>query len=307
VQVVYGIPNLTQKTAVALGAFDGLHIGHMQLIYKITAYAKKHGLQSCVFTFLKSPSGAKYLTNQRQREQLLFKAGVDLLVLQPFTPQFKHLEPEAFFKAYLLEGLNAAFVTAGFNFFFGKDRAGDAALLTRLCRESLIECSIVPPVKQDGLVVSSTQIRSLVEAGSLKEAARMLGRWYEVEGVVEKGDQIGRTIGFPTANIPVDSGRMMPPRGVYASFTHWRGKQYPGITNFGGKPTVRPGVDMVETYLFDFSQELYGESIQVSFVERLRDIRPFESLEALSHQLEADKARARTMLADLDKSFCSGI
>lgn len=292
-RVFYEVPQQTRPTAVALGAFDGLHIGHMELIERAVTRGRALQAQPCVYTFAHNPSGALTLTDNVQRERLLRQAGIELLVLQDFTEEFRNLSPHAFLQQYLVDRLRCISVTVGFNYRFGKDCAGDVDILSAFCQQRGIECNIVPPVLYQGQTVSSTAIRQCIEAGDLSTAAAMLGRWYSVEGTVQSGDRIGRTIGFPTANIATAENRVMPPRGVYVTKTHWNGGDYLSVTNFGGKPTLREGLDLIETHILDFSKDIYGAHITVSFLEKIREIYPFASLEALAAQLQRDKEYAR--------------
>lgn len=277
---------LPQGLAIALGAFDGVHTGHKKLIENIALYSKDNNCSSCVYTFDVLPSGARYITDLEQRIKIFEKMGVDYLYIQSFDADFKGMPAQAFLGSFISD---AKYVTVGFNFRFGKGREGNTKILEEYCRGNNIDIDIVSPVYLDDEIVSSTKIRGYIEENNFKMAKKMLGYDFSVSGIVEHGNAIGRTIGFPTANIRVDECRIMPLEGVYATVTEYAGNMYPSITNYGGKPTFNDNKILLETNLFDFDGNLYGKKISIHFVEKLRDISAFESAEALKSQLIADK------------------
>lgn len=277
---------LPQGLAIALGAFDGVHTGHKKLIENIVLYSKNNNCSSCVYTFDVLPSGARYITDLEQRIKIFEKMGVDYLYIQSFDADFKGMPSQAFLDSFISD---AKYVTVGFNFRFGKGREGNTKILEEYCRGNNIDIDIVSPVYLDDEIVSSTKIRGYIEENNFKMAKKMLGYDFSVSGIVEHGNAIGRTIGFPTANIRVDECRIMPLEGVYATVTEYAGNMYPSITNYGGKPTFKDNKILLETNLFDFDGNLYGKKISIHFVEKLRDISAFESAEALKSQLIADK------------------
>lgn len=280
---------LPNGLAMALGAFDGVHIGHKKLIENIVNYSKKTGCRSCVYTFDNLPSGAKYITDWQQRTDVFKRLGTDYLYIQKFDADFKDMSAKKFLDKYIK---NAAYVTVGFNFRFGKGREGNTSLLEEYCKENGIVFEIVQPVYLGSEIVSSTKIRGYIEENNFETAKNMLGYHFCVKGVVEHGNAIGRTIGFPTANICVDENRIMPTEGVYATVTEYDGKKYASITNYGGKPTFKDNKILLETNIFNFDGDLYGKEISVFFLEKLRNIVGFGSAEELKRQLTDDKNKS---------------
>jgi len=272
--------------SIALGAFDGVHMGHKKLIENIVSYARANNCKSCVYTFDILPSGARYITDWEQRIGIFEKLGVDYLYIRSFDAGFKGMSAYDFLEAYISK---ANYVSVGFNFRFGKGREGNTKILENYCRENNITIDVVSPVYLYDEIVSSTKIRGYIEENNFEMAKKMLGYNFTVDGVVEHGDAIGRTIGFPTANISVDENRIMPLEGVYATITEFDGKMYPSITNYGGKPTFKKSRILLETNLFDFEGDLYGKKISVHFVEKIRDVMTFNSADELKGQLIADK------------------
>ena len=279
--------DIPKGLAIALGAFDGVHKGHQKLIANIIEYSKKHGCESCVYTFDTLPSCAKYITDTEQRIKIFENSGVDYLYIQNFDLEFKNTPAKIFFDKYIKD---AKYVTVGFNFRFGKGREGNIHLLQDYCAQNGIEYRIEEPVCLGNEVVSSTKIRGYIEEDNFETARRMLGRDFCVKGTVVHGNAIGRTMGFPTANIYADENRIMPTEGVYATVTRYGGKMYPSITNYGGKPTFKDNEILLETHLFDFDEDIYGENISVYFLEKMRNIVVFGSKDELKNQLENLKA-----------------
>lgn len=280
---------LPQGLAIALGAFDGIHKGHRKLIENIVSYSKGNDCSSCVYTFDVLPSGARYINDLEQRSKMFKDLGVDYLYIQHFSADFKGMSARDFLDRYIK---NSKYVTVGFNFRFGKGREGNTKLLEEYCVENNIDIDVVSPVYLDDEIVSSTKIRGYIEENNFEMAKKMLGYEFSVSGIVEHGNAMGRTIGFPTANICVDENHIMPPEGVYATFTEYDGKRYPSITNYGGKPTFNDNKILLETNIFDFDGDLYDKKISIYFVEKLRNIITFESAEALKSQLIADKNKS---------------
>lgn len=280
---------LDARIAVALGNFDGLHKGHESLIKTITDYAQKHSAKSCVFSFDTNVSGAPYITSGVQRERLLSNQKVDFFVMQEFNNNFKNHSPHDFFERYIRGFLSACYVVAGYNYRFGYNAAGDADLLKKLCLQHNINVKIMPPVLYRGEPISSTRIRKSIESGRLGAAKDMLGREFSVSGKVMEGDKLGSRLGFPTANINIDTKHVMPPNGVYATVTYVKGKCFSSVTNLGGKPTIKKGGELIETHILEFSGNLYGEEIEVGFLKRIRSIKAFATKAELCKQLADDK------------------
>lgn len=287
---------LEKETAVAIGKFDGVHVGHRRLLEEIIA-CKSRGLQSCIFTFDPPASiffgqtDGKVLTTKEEKRLLFKRLGIDILVEFPLTDETAAMHPEKFVYEVLAKQMNARFVAAGEDLSFGAGGKGDVNLLMRKGAEFGIEVKTIEKVCIDALEVSSTLVRSLVEKGDMRYAEECLGVPYFVMGEVVKGNQIGRTIGFPTVNLMPPSEKLLPPNGVYFSKVRVEEKTYRGITNVGCKPTVSDKRQMgVETYLYDFDGNLYGERIEVALLEFKRPEKKFASLDELKVQLEADIA-----------------
>lgn len=280
---------LPRGLAIALGAFDGVHIGHRKLIDNIVEYSKKNNCKSCVYTFDTLPSGARYINDWDKRIEIFEGLGVDYLYIQEFDTDFKNTSATDFLNKYIGE---ASYVTVGFNFCFGKGREGNTHLLNDYCNKKNIFLEIVEPVYYGNEIVSSTKIRGYIEKNNFEVARKMLGRDFCVNGTVVHGNAIGRTMDFPTANICVDENRIMPTEGVYATVTEYEGKMYPSVTNYGGKPTFKDNKILLETNLFDFEGDLYDKKITVYFLEKLRNVVRFSSKEELKIQLISDKNKS---------------
>lgn len=285
---------LEKETAAAIGKFDGIHVGHRRLLDEIFA-CKKEGLASCVFTFDPAPavlfglSDGKELTTKEEKRLLFERMGVDILVEFPLTKETAAMAPEAFVYNVLAKQMNVRFLAAGSDLSFGARGAGNAALLQKMGEELGFRVKTIDKVCMEGREVSSTYVRSQVESGNMQMAEQLLGMPYLVEGQVVQGKQIGRTLGFPTVNILPCESKLLPPNGVYFSRVRFRDRLYRAISNVGCKPTVTDEKVMgVESYLYDFDENAYGERIEVYLSEFRRPERKFDSVEALKAQLEDD-------------------
>ena len=276
---------LEKDTAAAIGKFDGVHLGHRRLLEEILN-KKKNGLAACVFTFDPTPavlfglSDGKELTTREEKRRLFERLGIDILIEFPLTKETAATEPERFVTEILAKQMNTRFVAAGEDLSFGKNGAGNAELLEK--------------IEVDGIEVSSTYIRKLVEEGRMEEAEKMLGMPYTLVGRVEHGNHIGHTLGFPTVNLLPPAGKLLPPNGVYYAAVRYNGKVYKAISNVGTKPTVSSEKMMgVESYLYDFAQDIYGQEIEVALKSFRRPERRFGSLGELKKQLDLDIADGR--------------
>ncbi len=284
------------ETAAAIGKFDGIHIGHRRLLEEILS-RKKDGLAACVFTFDPPPSrffgspDGRELTTREEKRLLFERMGVDILIEFPLDRVTAATPPESFARDILAGQMNARFVAAGADLSFGAGGAGNAELLREMSTQLGFAFKTIDKVCLDGEEVSSTLVRAKVEQGEMGVVCKLLGMPYLVAGNVVWGKQIGRKIGFPTINILPDKNKLLPPNGVYFSGVYAGGKSYRAITNVGYKPTVANGKVMgVESYLYDFDQDIYGQPVEVSLYSFHRPERKFESVEALRRQLEADIA-----------------
>lgn len=295
-----------QDTAVALGNFDGVHLGHAAVIQGAVA-ACTEGLLPTVLTFQKNPlqsltgNAPPRLQEEGEKARLLQKMGVALLYDLDF-PEVRELSPETFVCKVLKKTLRAKQVFCGFNYHFGKEGAGDASVLIRLCREAGIEAHSLPPVEMDGAPVSSTRIRSLLEAGAIEEANRLLGRPFSFSFEVVGGRRIGRTMGTPTLNQPFPDGFILPRFGVYASMVRFGDVRTYGVTNIGVKPTVGADGPLSETWMPEYSgSDLYGWHVQTLLLRFLRPEQKFENMTALRNAILRDGRRAKEIL----ENFCA--
>lgn len=287
---------LDRETAVAIGKFDGIHIGHRRLLEEILE-KKKEGLCACVFTFDPAPavlfglSDGMELTTKEEKRALFKRMGVDILIEFPMNRETAATLPEAFVREILAERMQARFLAAGSDLSFGAKGAGNASLLKALGSGLGFQVSIIDKVCFEGKEISSTYVRSCVETGDMEQAERLLGMPYPVMGTVVKGNQLGRTLGFPTLNLLPESSKLLPPNGVYYSHVRCGGKIYRAISNVGCKPTVtEEDVTGIESYLYDFQEDAYGREIEVFLLKFRRPEQRFESVEALKRQLQEDIA-----------------
>ncbi|MEU7944340.1 bifunctional riboflavin kinase/FAD synthetase [Micromonospora taraxaci] len=294
------------RSVVTIGVFDGVHKGHQATIGHAVARARELGVQSVVVTFDPHPaevvrpgSHPAVLTEPARKAELIEALGVDVLCVVPFTPEFSRLPAEQFVHDVLVEHLHAALVVVGANFRFGHRAAGDVALLEQLGRTFGFGVEGGPLVAEDGTVFSSTYIRSCVDAGDVGAAAAALGRPHRLEGVVVRGDQRGRELGFPTANLLCHRYAAVPADGVYAARLIRRGQREPlmAAVSVGTNPTFSGRERRVEAYALDFSGDLYGERLALDFVAHLRGQVRYDSIEPLIAQMNQDVERTRHALA----------
>ncbi|MDD4237194.1 MAG: bifunctional riboflavin kinase/FAD synthetase [Desulfotomaculaceae bacterium] len=296
-----GIKEKHNNIVVALGNFDGLHIGHQKLISDLVALAKKVGGTPAVFTFhphpltvLKPEKSPPLLLSQEAKQKFFAKLGVEVLLQIPFDLDFSGISPEDFIKTVLHEEVGACGVIIGYNYTFGRYGRGTPALLEELSAVYGFELRVIPPIQIEGQPVSSTLIRGLLASGEVTAAAKYLGYYPFVEGEVVTGEQRGRNIlGFPTANLNIDQTLLVPANGVYLAKVHIDGESYFGVANIGVKPTFNTNSRNIEVHLLDFYKELYGIQIKVSFTKRLRKEKKFETPSELVKQIERDVLEAR--------------
>lgn len=286
---------IQDETAVAIGKFDGVHIGHKRLLQEIIE-EKAHGRKACVFTFDPPPSvffgkkGEKELTTKEEKRRIFEFLGIDILVEFPLNEKTAAMLPQVFVTEVLMERMSAGFVAAGTDLSFGAGGAGNAALLKEMAVCAGMEVRIIDKISLDGREVSSTLVREAVEQGDMVLAERLLGEPYAVIGTVLHGNRIGHTLGMPTVNLIPSKEKLLPPCGVYFSGVLLDGKCYKGITNIGYKPTVSENQKEmgVETYLYDYAGDAYGKEIVVNLYEFRRPEQKFDDLSALKRQLEED-------------------
>jgi riboflavin kinase/FMN adenylyltransferase len=290
---------LNSRSVVALGCFDGLHIGHRALIKQARLAADKQGLPLAVFSFSAPPKsffiegGIPILTDRNEKKRLMALLGVDILVSVDFSAEIASLSPEDFFDGIIKQKLCASAVFCGFNYRFGKNAKGNAELLERLCGESAIDFSAIPSVSVDGVIVSSSEIRALLAKGEVSDAAKLLGRNYSIRSSVVSGQRLGRVLGFPTVNQLISPTSAPLRNGVYLTRTRVGRSVWRSITNVGVRPTVDGSTLCAETNLFDFDGDLYGRNIRVEFLEFIRPEQKFPSVEALTAQVLEDIKKAK--------------
>ncbi|WP_026666611.1 MULTISPECIES: bifunctional riboflavin kinase/FAD synthetase [Butyrivibrio] len=286
--------NIREKTAVAIGKFDGIHVGHKELLSRILE-KKKDGLKATVFTFDPSPEeffvghSVPQLFTREEKLKAFQELGVDILVMFPLNDATAATDPEEFVRRILVDELNAGFIAAGSDVSFGNKGKGDSKLLERLGKELSYELCIIDKVKVDGEEVSSTRVRNAVSDGDMDLTERLLGTKYSISGIVEHGNHLGHTIGVPTVNILPPSMKLLPPYGVYSSTVKIGKNEFKGMTNIGRKPTVSEKEKVgVETYIYDFDRDVYGEYIEVVLHSFVRPEIKFENMEQLKLQIQQD-------------------
>ncbi len=284
------------KTGVGIGTFDGVHLGHRFLVSTLVNECNKRNIRPCVFTFRNHPynllhpeNPVKLIMGAEKKAELLREAGAHDVIFENFTEEIAKMPPERFAEEIIAKELNAALVVVGENFTFGAKGSGTPDALKEYGQKYGFEVIVVPPVKRNGLTVSSTLLRKLVAEGRVDEFAELAGGLYTIPGNVQHGREIGRTMGFPTANIEQDRAYVMPLPGVYETLTTVGENTYPGVTNVGNNPTFNLKHIVVETHLLDYDRDIYGKYIEVGFVRRIRGEIKFESIEDLKKQIEEDK------------------
>ena len=285
---------LMHPSVVAIGKFDGIHLGHRQLLGEIIA-KKQEGMKAVVFTFNPSPNvlfskvKEKELTSCEEKRKLFEDLGIDVLVEFPLTYETAATPKENFVKDILVQKLNVKHIVAGTDLSFGKNGEGNSAFLLEESSKYGFEVDIIDKISYKGEIISSTLVRKAISEGDVKKARFMLGSPYFVQGVVKKGNQIGRTIGFPTVNISAGEDKLLPPNGVYKTEVILEGRILEAITNVGCKPTVADdGQIFIESYIYNFTENIYGKKIEVHFLEFIRKEQKFGSIEELKEQLQKD-------------------
>jgi len=298
---------------VTIGNFDGVHVGHQRLIALTCAKARKSDLVSVVVTFdphpmtvLMGQKAPPFLTSASQRLKLIEEQGPNVCLVLEFTRQMAALEPEEFVRRYLVEGLNLRELVIGYDYAMGKGRKGNFDMLTQLGQQYCFGVERLDPVIVGGAVVSSTRIRDLVQSGNLWDSRPLLGRFFEVRGTVVDGKKRGAAmLGFPTANLAC-SGVLLPKPGVYAVWALLDGVALPAVANVGTNPTFGDTGLTLEVHIMDFNQNIYGQSLDVQFVQRLRSERKFDSIDALKARIGEDVQLGRIILASAEAQMRLG-
>ena len=291
---------------LALGNFDGLHRGHLKIVERVRRGAGEHGGTPMAMTFDPHPSrivrpdkAPPLLMTKAQRLEALDRAGIAAVAVVRFTPELSHWDPETFVRTVLVDWLRVSEVWVGANFLFGHDRSGNFSTLRTLGQRYGFRADKIDPVRYKEFVVSSTRVRRLVAEGRMDEAGALLGHPYYIDGTVVAGKHRGRELGFPTANLHTEN-ELLPPNGVYATTTTIDGVVHASLTNVGVRPTFGDSTKpIIEAYVLGFDGDLYGRPLRLGFVQRLRDERKFEDVDALRTQMEADRRRAERLFAQL--------
>ncbi|MBD7915670.1 bifunctional riboflavin kinase/FAD synthetase [Clostridium sp. Sa3CUN1] len=280
---------------VALGSFDGLHYGHLSLVRKTVEIAKENNGKSMVFTYKNHPKTIvkpdcvpKLIMDLDTKLEYLKEENVDIVVLRTFTKEFMGIEAEDFIKL-LCEGYNVKGIVVGFNFRFGHKNLGDITLLKKLKQKYGYELYIIDPYTYENKAISSTRIRECILEGNVIEATKMLSKPYLIKGKVIHGKQLGRTIGFPTANLDFNEKMIIPSKGVYYTNVEYKNNKYKGLTSVGNNPTVNGQELTIETYILNFDEMIYDEEIKVYFIEKIREEIKFDTLEELVNQIKKDE------------------
>ena len=297
-----------QERVIALGFFDGVHLGHGALLRRAAEEAAKRGCESAVFTFDRPPKEVitgipcPLINSPEDRSDLVRRLyGIDEMIMVPFDDEMRTTPWDRFVTDILVGRYGAVHLVAGHDHHFGHKNQGSPELLREKCAELGLGCDIIPAVTIGGVTVSSTHIRKLLEEGDVETARVFLGHPHVLTQTVGHGRQLGRTIGIPTANLVAPPHVLLPKRGVYAAkITLPDGRAFGGVTNVGVRPTVSNGQDVtVEPWILDFGGDLYGQTLRVEFYRRLRDERKFDSLEALKAQIQSDALRTREAFPEM--------
>ena len=306
---IYSTINYTSKrpSVLALGCFDGVHLGHMEVIRTARSVADSLGCSCSVWTFDEPPRNyflkraVPLLTNKDQKTALISKLGVDKFISVPFTGETAKIKAENFFSEILVKRLKAIHIVCGFNYSFGEGGKGNVEMLRSLCREGGVGLTVLEPISVGGLTVSSSAIRDALISGQVEKANALLGRPFSLKTIVISGQHLARKLGFPTVNQTFPSRMLIPAYGVYVTRVtiEDRSKKYYGITNVGVRPTVGGNVVFAETNIFDFSGDLYGKWVKVEYLHFIREERKFDGIESLAAQIDKDIAETKAYISSL--------
>ncbi len=307
-RVIRGVRNLVEKfpnPVLTLGNFDGVHLGHQAIFKKVVERAREIGGTSIAFTFEPHPlkvlapeRSPKLLNTFHGKMKLIEDFGIEVVICANFTRDFADQNPEEFARNVLHEKIGVREVYVGYDYAFGKGREGGIDALREIGRKYGFEVGVIEPVRVEGVVVSSSIVRDLITGGRVEEAAKLLGRYYSIEGVVVHGSRRGHTLGFPTANLDT-ANELVPGFGVYAVLVNIDCRRLHGVASIGVRPTFDNGPVSIEVYIFEFEEELYGKQVEALFVKRLRGEEKFPDAESLIRQIRKDVEDARAALRDI--------
>lgn len=295
-------------TGIALGTFDGIHLGHQKVIKTLVEECSEKKLKSVLFTFSNHPRevvnvGAHIsrIMTIDEKVKIAEKMGIDYLVILKFDKEFMSIEARSFIEDLLIETLNAKLLSVGYNFRFGHNAKGDVQLLKNYT--DIFELIVTKAVYEQEFNVSSTLIRELLEDGNIEKANSLLGRYYKLTSTVVKGKELGKTLGFPTANLKIFENMTRLKPGVYITISEINGVEYKSATNVGFNPTFDQDVFNIETFILDFDLDIYGEDLTVKFIKRLRDELKFDSLDNLMKQIAEDVEKTKEYFDEVLKGF----
>jgi riboflavin kinase/FMN adenylyltransferase len=297
-----------EKSVITLGTFDGLHLGHQQIVDKVIQKSRKSGGRSFLITFDPHPrkvipgrNDVKILSTLDEKEVILEQLGLENLFVINFTTEFSKQSPEEFVKKYLVDGIGLQEIVIGHDHHFGKERDGNFELLQNLGRKFNFTVTLIPEFSVEGETVSSTKIRKALLAGDVLKAGKMLGRNYSFKGKIVRGDGRGRKLGFPTANLSTgNEDKLIPAKGIYAAECVVENEKHFGLLSLGSRPTFHKDGDIIpEFYIFDFDKDIYDKIMQVNLVDRIRDEEKFDSVDKLIIQMKKDEETGKEILSKL--------
>lgn len=303
---IKSLPAALQSSVVTIGNFDGLHLGHQKLIEKVIDLANQKNAESVVMTFEPHPAKVLFPEKQLQRlfslqdqQDMLQKWGVKHYIVEPFSRALSELHRDQFLYDWILKPLNPQALVVGYDFNFGSNREGNTSYLESKAKDLRLELHVIPPYKIENEIVSSSAIRQLIADTKMQKANQFLGRPFYLQGVVEKGAERGRKIGFPTANV-YSTSETYPAKGVYACYVYHNGQKYVGVTNVGNNPTFQEATKrpiQVEAHILDFDKFIYGEDLKVEFLDFIRGEQKFSGVNELIEQIKKDVAQVRSRYA----------
>lgn len=296
--------SLPQPTAITIGTFDGIHIGHRKIIERLVDSARQHDLAATILTFFPHPRmvlqqnvGLKLINTIQERKQILENTGIDNLIVYPFTKDFSRLSAQEYIEEVLVKKLNAKRVIIGYDHHFGRNRTADIHALRRFGKQYGFEVEEIPKQDIENVGVSSTKIRHALEEGNLEKANRYLGQPFMLSGVIVHGKQLGQKLGFPTANLQIEEDyKLIPKGGVYVVKSEIKGEPYYGMMNIGTNPTVGGKTQRIETHFFNWQGDLYGQKLSIQLLKRIRDEQRFSNTAELIKAMEKDQEFSNTFI-----------
>ena len=306
--VVNGIENYkaNSKSILTIGTFDGVHLGHQKIITSLVTKAKKKSLQANILTFFPHPrmvlqkeSNLKLIDTLEEKQNLLSELGIDNLIIQPFSKEFSKLTAIEFTRDVLVNELGMSALMIGYDHRFGKNREASVEDLIKYGQSYNFEVTVIPAQDIFSITVSSTKIRDAIKISNFKKVNQFLGRPYELNGKVIKGNGVGRTIKYPTANIEIkEIYKLIPPKGVYLVKIYLDENEFSGMMNIGNRPTINGLNQTIEVHIFNFDKDIYGKNLKVCFLKKIRKEKKFDSLPSLKRQLKKDEENCKRILAE---------